>query len=97
MTQKAQVLKLYIPFLLYLILSTSNCNAQSCTFCPPEAKSCDEDHVYLKLGYWRANEETSYIHSCVEYSACGGGNATGLASCLTGIFLTSFSLAPSKS
>lgn len=62
----------------------ASCNSEWCTFCPHEAEWCDENSIYLKKGFWRASQNSTYVYQCLDDDSCGGGNVTGQSSCLPG-------------
>lgn len=53
----------------------------SCSPCPPQALKCEGSDIYLKEGYWRINNLSSYIHECTHTEACAGGALFGDESC----------------
>ena len=49
-------------------------NDKSCNLCPNEAEFCISHFISLKNGFWRRNNETSNIYSCLPYGdSCLGG------------------------
>jgi hypothetical protein len=49
-----------------------------CIPCPKEASYCSGDQIVLKPGYWRPNNRSTKIYSCLSTTACVGGNTSNV-------------------
>jgi hypothetical protein len=56
---------------------------EPCTFLKG-VRSCRQQHLDLKPGYWRYDEDTLAVIPCWTRGACTGGEASGASLCRTG-------------
>lgn len=68
----------------YSFADNSGNSVTKCNPCPKNAVECYGSTIVMAADKWRWSDEARTIYDCPFDGSCQGGNATGLAACVTG-------------